>query len=270
MFLLASCTNAGTSDQQNSATSKEESSSPVSNTESDISEDNSQEDSEDDNKIENIIAVPKGYMGLISRLQTLVEDRLSPSFESNWNNGNFEDYELPDEFLGNPKREIEGDWSNMVVEMGLPYSDPTVEKFGYAIADLNKDGIDELLFLKDDYSILAIFTLCDNQPILLDAFWPRYDCAILENGDIFTQGSDGADYSVFTVRSLDKDTCDFITKTVFDYNSHDEIYTIESDGKKETVDRETMDDRLSEYPEDFEATNRLYLKENNIKFVNFK
>lgn len=271
-FMLASCTNAGTSDKQNSATSKEDISSPVSNTESNISEDNSQEDSEDDNKIENIIAVPKGYMGLISRLQTLVKDRLSPSFESNWNNGNFEDYELPDEFLGKPKREIEGDWGSMIVDMVdyvSGYPTPRIEQYGYALSDLNKDGIDELLFMSEDGFIHAIFTLCDNQPVLLDAFWPRYSCVILENSDIFARGSGSAEILEGTVRSLDKDTCDFITKTVFDYNKHGDIYTIESDGKKETVDKETMDDRLEQYPVDFEKTNKEYLEENKIKFVKF-
>ncbi len=269
LFLLASCANAGTPDKQNSNTSKEDISSPVSNTESNISEDNSQEDSEDDNKIENIIAVPKGYMGLVNKLQKLVNARLSPAFESYWNGGHSKDFELSDKFLGNPKREIEGDWSNMLIEMDSSYSNPSVEKFGYALSDLNKDGIDELLFMSEDGFIHAMFTLCDNQPVLLDAFWSRYSCVILENGDIFARGSGGAEILEGTVRSLDKETCDFKTLIKYNYDGWENVYTIETDGKEETVDKETIDARLEQYPVDFEKTNKEYLEKNKIKFVNF-
>lgn len=267
LFLLASCTNAGTSDQQNSATSKEDTSSPVSNTESNISDEISEENSEDESISEELV-VPEGYSRLIVKLEELVRARLSPSFESEWNSGNFAVAESLDEFLGDADREIEYKISDMIVELDWDYADSTVDQYGYALVDLNKDGVDELLFMSKGF-IHAIFTLCDNKPLLLDAFWSRYRCAILENGDIFTHGSNGAEYSEFEVRNVDKDTCELKTKTFYDYNTHDGIYTIETDGKKETVDKETIDARLEQYPIDFEKTNKEYLEENKIKFVKF-
>ena len=43
-------------------------------------------------------------------------------------------------------------------------------KFGYALKDLNNDGIDELVLLESKFYVLAVFTMVDNTPVLLDTY----------------------------------------------------------------------------------------------------
>ena len=79
---------------------------------------------------------------------------------------------------------------------------------GYAFCDLNKNGSDEMLLLLDDYTVLAIFSFANDQPILLDKYWNRKKCAINEDGTIQVRGSGGADtshYSIFKISDNDKE-----------------------------------------------------------------
>ena len=79
---------------------------------------------------------------------------------------------------------------------------------GYAFCDLNENGSDEMLLLLDDYTVLAIFSFANDQPILLDKYWNRKKCAINEDGTIHVRGSGGADtshYSIFKISDNDKE-----------------------------------------------------------------
>jgi hypothetical protein len=65
--------------------------------------------------------------------------------------------------------------------------------FGYAIHDINGDGIPELFILSEDYyDIHAIYTLHDGSPVLVGAYWSRNRCAIDKDGIIYINGSNGA------------------------------------------------------------------------------
>lgn len=63
---------------------------------------------------------------------------------------------------------------------------------GYAIKDINGDGIDELVLLNDDYKIVAIFSTNNESPILLGSFSPRSSCWIGGDGLLHLCGSSGA------------------------------------------------------------------------------
>ena len=76
------------------------------------------------------------------------------------------------------------------------YGDLRVENnsaCGYAKKDLNGDGIEELVLLNLDYTIVAIFSMKDGRPTLLQRFWKRHSGWIDENGYIHVGGSNGAD-----------------------------------------------------------------------------
>ncbi|MBQ7346490.1 MAG: leucine-rich repeat protein [Clostridia bacterium] len=73
---------------------------------------------------------------------------------------------------------------------------------GYARKDLNGDGTDELILLRDDYVILAIFSMSDGKPVLLDNFWERKSCWIDENGVLYVNGSGGTDVSTMAIYQI--------------------------------------------------------------------
>ena len=56
---------------------------------------------------------------------------------------------------------------------------------GYAIHDINNDGIPELFILSDDYFIYAIYSIYNDTLVLVGGFWERKDCVIDENGIIY-------------------------------------------------------------------------------------
>ena len=73
---------------------------------------------------------------------------------------------------------------------------------GYAIKDLNGDGVDELVLLTRDYMVCAIFSVADGQPILLRHYGTRDYGWIDGDGSIHENGSDGAAYSTNAVYKI--------------------------------------------------------------------
>lgn len=68
----------------------------------------------------------------------------------------------------------------------------SAEKFGTIEYDLNKDGTPELFWVKEDHSIVALFTYGEGGAKLLDAFWSRYKGFVSEKGVLYSWGSSGA------------------------------------------------------------------------------
>ena len=62
---------------------------------------------------------------------------------------------------------------------------------GYALKDLNGDGVVELILLNYDYKIAAIFTTVDGKPYLLDHYWDGKSGYVDHTGKIYVkEGSD--------------------------------------------------------------------------------
>ena len=70
---------------------------------------------------------------------------------------------------------------------------------GYAIKDLNRDGVDELICMTEDGHVSAIFSLSGGKPNLLATFRERKRCWIDGNGYVHEDGSSGASYSTTSV-----------------------------------------------------------------------
>lgn len=64
---------------------------------------------------------------------------------------------------------------------------------GYAIKDLNRDGTDELIFLNEDYTIVAIVSMANGTPTLLGSYQPRATCYIDAQGYLHELGSNSSD-----------------------------------------------------------------------------
>lgn len=62
------------------------------------------------------------------------------------------------------------------------------EKMGYAMKDLNGDGVDELILLNEDYHVYAIFTAVNGKSVVVDASF---------YGDVNDRGAIGPDGTIY-------------------------------------------------------------------------
>lgn len=143
------------------------------------------------------------YKDMISDYKKLIDFRLSKQFNDEWNK-NIEKVNFSNTFQ-KATHEL-GDlgyrWSNMIVELISSNNIKSPNDFGYILYDINKDDIPELFWVRNDYSIVAIFTYQNDSVILLDSFWSRYRCFISQDGKIYCYGSNGAADSQCSVYSL--------------------------------------------------------------------
>ena len=71
------------------------------------------------------------------------------------------------------------------------YSSPHYKlSCGYALKDLNGDGVAELVLLNDDYTVIAIFSVVDGKPVLLDSYFLGRGCWIGGDGLVRTSNRD--------------------------------------------------------------------------------
>ena len=89
---------------------------------------------------------------------------------------------------------------------------------GYALHDINNDGVPELFILSDDfYDIYAIYTLNGGVPVLLGAYWSRNHCAIDKDGIVYVNESNGASDSNYASYMLDPDSRELILIEALDH-----------------------------------------------------
>jgi len=102
--------------------------------------------------------------------------------------------------------DISGEELGTVGFMEPPY--PFDEKLGYAVVDINDDGIPELLLGTinglNSAKLNSIYTLRDGEPVLLKSFWSRSRGVISADGVIYSVGSGGAAYTYLSSYRLDK------------------------------------------------------------------
>lgn len=107
------------------------------------------------------------------------------------------------------------EWGNMVGEMFSGLTCPSVSSFGYVLYDINNDGISELFLIRDDMTILSVFTLQDSQLYLLGAYWSRYKCVVGANGILLIRGSSGFASTVYEIQQLPQEGIELNTIKVF-------------------------------------------------------
>ena len=135
------------------------------------------------------------YSQLIVDFKDTLNGVLSESFESDFNSGKFL----------SPDANFEYEWGNMLIDAKNGIKNPKLSNFGYILKDINSDDIPELFFVRDDYTILSVFTLIDNAPKLLGAFWSRYSCLMLDDNTIYILSSNGANDFEYTIYELTVD-----------------------------------------------------------------
>lgn len=153
------------------------------------------------------IECPQSYAGALSAYKPILDDlylfsermRLGESFEYTWENAG---------------------------ELG--FVEPLWDGIGYALVDINNDGIPELLLGSIDglnnASPHSIFTLKDGKPVLLESFWSRSRGKLSADGIIYSVGSGGAAYTYLSSYRLDRnaDKLTKLTEMFSDYSSSEE------------------------------------------------
>ncbi len=116
---------------------------------------------------------------------------------------------------------------------------------GYSIGDINRDGIDELLLLHEDYTLVAIFSLSDGKPVLLQNFlWLDREGVIDTEGmiHVFDHGSSSGVYKI----SENCNTLELAAKIEYEYNKDDHTYSYFEyiNGEKVSISHEQYYDYL--------------------------
>ena len=114
---------------------------------------------------------------------------------------------------------------------------------GYAIQDINSDGVPELLLLNKEETILSFFTLKDNKPVHLGGYARRVYCrGIAADGTIHTGGSSSAASGVNEIYKLEPHAAEltFVVRHDYDYWPPEEVdtYHKEVDGVGEDITEE--------------------------------
>ena len=144
--------------------------------------------------------------------------------------------------------ELNAGFGNMAIDALTVFENPTRDSFGYFLRDLNEDGIDELVLLRDDYYVLGLYTVSEGKPYLLDSFWYRYTGIVLDTGYIYTRGSGGAFYSEYKLRRLEKESTELTVLQTFGVDG-EEYFIINEDGNKRQLYMPEFYDMLAGLPE---------------------
>lgn len=188
--------------------------------------------------------IPAAYKVILSDYDKVLTYRLADTFESDYNNG--KDVILSDALTKSMTDELEYRWHCMLVEMVSGLNDPKKDDFGYVLKDINEDGTPELFWVRKDYTILAVFTIQNDQAQLIDAFWPKYKGTVSGAGELYTIGSSGAAYSEYKIWHIPTDGSELTSVKEFGIDGSEYYEMV--DGKKQTVSEERFKELLTDYP----------------------
>ena len=101
---------------------------------------------------------------------------------------------------------------SLAVRYGLSI-DFNMQNLGFAIKDLNGDGVPELVLLTSDYFdyfILGAFSFANSKPQLLGGYWDRHPCKIDSSGLFYVHRSGGASGGEWAIQQIAADGCQLI------------------------------------------------------------
>ena len=208
---------------------------------------------EDTNKVPELIDF-SSYESILEIYKKMV-DRYSSFTKERWIQGKYDNMYS---FSSDKEYEL---WHRMFysgsVQRPIPLGESVYPKtgdnaYGYAIKDINGDGVEELILMTDSYDVIAIFTMKDGKPVLADNYAPRRYCWIDENGLIRvkreTGGLTGRDAEYYLYKMEDGEL-----KCVFGigskrniYLEHTGFYKIEN-GERSSISKEEWEELYAQY-----------------------
>ncbi len=94
------------------------------------------------------------------------------------------------------------------LDESLSYADNPQEvlgRIGYELRDINHDHVDELL-IGGGRVIDALYTIKDNEAVLVEESWSRNMYSLMPDDTLFYQGSGGAAYTLFGIYRLERNS----------------------------------------------------------------
>ncbi len=92
--------------------------------------------------------------------------------------------------------------------------------FGFAVKDVDGDRAYELILMAEDFTMVALFTMRDGKPILLEDFWNRKKGYVNEKGQIMISGSNGADVGSQEIYHIDSATGQLVFEEALGLDGH--------------------------------------------------
>lgn len=193
------------------------------------------------------------YAEVINDYKRIVAFRLSPGFEEAYNKGSF--VELHGDWAKDIYAEVrltEEDsiryrWHCMLVDMLDSVYKPDISSFGYILSDLDNDGTQELFWVTSNRTVLAVFTVKNNQVRIVDAYHPKHQCVVLDSGELYTKSTGAANYYEYAIETLDSSS-DSLLKTSIRFGKNENVYFIDMGGYDQTVTEDAYVKIYSEHP----------------------
>ena len=133
---------------------------------------------------------------------------------------------------------------------------------GYALHDINSDGISELILLSEDFFVHSIYSLYNNEtPIFVGGYWSRNRCIIDDMGTLYIHGSNGAADGISASYILGKNTAELQLVELIGMESYDaetgedfeppRYYRIDKDGDRIVIDEAEFFNSLENFPDSY-------------------
>jgi len=126
---------------------------------------------------------------------------------------------------------------------------PKTAKYGYILKDINADGVPEMFWVRDDYSLLAAFTITEGKAITLGAYYYRSNGFVMDSGRIMIHGSGGADAGGYILYELPQGGKELVLIKMIGYDcTYDkEEYTEYVDGQEQIIEKAVFDEYMELY-----------------------
>ena len=244
LFLLAGCGDSGSAQ----TTDTEESTDETANESAQTTDTAEGTDETTKSSLQETV-VPTEYEDALDDYKKLVTYLFSKErLEDLINNGEFN---LPEAVT--VREEQSEDWFYMAADARQGLYNASPESFGYALYDFDGDDTDELMLLREDCFVLAIYTIESGESKLLDAYSYKDRAILLESGLIYNRISDGAvDYQIRLLEVCDQK---LVTTSEFGYKQEsDRYYPYKiADGTVQEITVDEFDTLNADYKDIYEA-----------------
>ncbi len=178
------------------------------------------------------VIIKRSFDDMNEYIRKIVSKRLTPRYEMYLEKG----------YMNSPDESFDFNWNRMLNDMLSGLEQPKTTDFGYALKDINGDGINELFFIRSDNTILSMFTMFLDNTTMLDTFYSARKCILLDNGNILTVTQEGSEYITYNVRNLPHKRGKLEEIMVVGMQGNEYFKTIE--GKKTPITKEEFEQQI--------------------------